>query len=188
MSINYLSQNSLDALKRTLQANIKHYEEDADFSKVFKEQLGSFMESQISYSGGLSETIITPDNKNDLKDGENSKIVYEALRYLTLQQATDERIWAYMTHVELPDYVRARWPIDKAKVDSGKYTYIVSHYFVRGNRGLVRDNAISRLWWMGYIANRCTDKSLRLEKSFRDSPVQSGRKSQYFGTTKSWIK
>lgn len=30
-------------------------------------------------------------------------------------------------------------------------------YFVSGVRGLIRDNAVARLWWMGHIASRCKD-------------------------------
>ena len=30
---------------------------------------------------------------------------------------------------------------------------VLNHFFAVGNRALVRDNGISRLWWLGKIAN-----------------------------------
>lgn len=85
-------------------------------------------------------------------DPEKCVSIYNALKNLTPQQATDERIWVYLTHFVFWDYSRARWL--RAK-DDGKFLKAVeSHFFVNGVRGMVRDNAISRLWWMAHVCNR----------------------------------
>jgi hypothetical protein len=33
-------------------------------------------------------------------------------------------------------------------------THIQNHWFAKGVRGRMRDNGVSRLWWMGYIASK----------------------------------
>ena len=30
--------------------------------------------------------------------------------------------------------------------------HVYNHFFASGNRALIRDNALSRLWWLGHIA------------------------------------
>ncbi len=51
----------------------------------------------------------------------------------------------------------------------------MTHYFVTGSRGLIRDNAIARLWWMGNHASRCRDYELEytLHLLLRDSDVRA---------------
>lgn len=97
-------------------------------------------------------------------DADNSAIVYRALANLTPQQATDERLWLYLTNCELWKYARARWPLPE-DLDKRR-RQIKLHYLVPSNRGLIRNNAIARLWWMGFVANRCNkfgaDKALEI--------------------------
>ena len=84
--------------------------------------------------------------------------IYKALQNLTPKQATDERIWAYLTHFVFWDYTRARWQLKGDKEKRKKI--ILSHFFVSGIRGMVRDNAVSRLWWMAHVCNRMKDCEL----------------------------
>lgn len=62
-----------------------------------------------------------------------------------------------MSHFDLRRYVAKRWVLDAE--DEKKEKQICTHYFVIGQRGLLRDNAIARLWWMGYIAARSSQFS-----------------------------
>ncbi|MDD2468516.1 MAG: DUF6339 family protein [Desulfobulbus sp.] len=90
---------------------------------------------------------------NLLFDLENTKTIYSALQHLPLTLAIDERFWAYLTHVVFWDYMRARWPLEKALKTKVPANYIREHYFFMGNRdrALIR-NGISRLWWYGYLS------------------------------------
>ncbi|MDD9810539.1 MAG: DUF6339 family protein [Gammaproteobacteria bacterium] len=111
----------------------------------------------------MSKKVATPywEQLNQHPTEEDSKniiVVFDALD-LSPQQASDERIWTYATHCLAKKYVAQRWnkiPENDAKA----VDYIVAHYFVSGVRGLFRDNAIARLWWMGQIASRCKDYEL----------------------------
>jgi len=56
----------------------------------------------------------------DLKDLENSKIVFQAFPQLTPLQARDPRLWSRLTHVECWPYMRKRWAVERFAEDSGK--------------------------------------------------------------------
>ena len=87
-------------------------------------------------------------------DAVNAIAVYRALKKLTPHQASDERLWTYLAHTQGAEYVAARWLSDRPE-DAGKAAQKVhNHFFARGNRALIRDNGISRLWWLGSIAHQ----------------------------------
>jgi hypothetical protein len=64
-------------------------------------------------------------------------------------QASDPRLWVYLTHGAYADYTAARWPID---ADSNVANRIRERYFLEGEglASLVR-NSVARLWWFGYL-------------------------------------
>ena len=98
-------------------------------------------------------------------DAANALRVYEALRMLTPQQASDERFWAYLVHFECAKYVSNRW-LEKRPDSADRATDIVrNHFFARDVRAVIRDNGVSRLWWLGRIANETNpeDPGLFLE-------------------------
>ena len=97
--------------------------------------------------------------KNDSvvqNDGYNAMVVFEALSKLTPHQASDERLWTYICHTHCKEYVVRPW----LQLTEGQNIVdrIKNHFFVNANRGLVRDNGISRLWWLGYIAHKTAPK------------------------------
>lgn len=93
---------------------------------------------------------------NDL---DNAIALYEAFPDLSETQASDPRLWVYLTHVTLRDYVLARWPLpgscDQAMQDKdakvSATNYILTHWFTSGNDRLLRRNAIARLWWAVHL-------------------------------------
>ncbi len=78
-------------------------------------------------------------------------------------QAREERIWAYLCHFDGLEYMRARWPIPDDDKEAVKH--ILTHYFATSARAIERDNGISRLWWMGFIANRA--QGLKLAEALK---------------------
>jgi hypothetical protein len=90
-------------------------------------------------------------------DLENTKRLHTALKHLTIAQATDERLWAWLTHVQFWSYMRARWPIEtyqrETATPSGIVVNVQDRYFFTGNRdrSLVH-NGIARLWWYGHVS------------------------------------
>lgn len=86
-------------------------------------------------------------------DAENAIELYQSLqpldgdrrRPLTTVEASDRRLWAYMTHGPYLDYCRERFP--EFKEESANY--IRDHWFF--GRGRLRRNALSRLWWAAQL-------------------------------------
>jgi len=71
---------------------------------------------------------------------------------VTAYLARDERLWTRLSHIEFIEYVRVRWPIP---ADNEKaVAHVKKHFFAKGARGIERDNAISRLWWMTEICKK----------------------------------
>lgn len=91
-----------------------------------------------------------PDNKGNY-DQENAQRLFECYRELTPTQATDVRLWAYLSHVTFWDYMRKRRPIEKQAKDK-QGDYILTHWFVDGlsPRTLSR-NDIALFWWGSYL-------------------------------------
>lgn len=102
----------------------------------------------------------TDENKNivDL-DVENAITLYESFENLTEVQASDERLWVHLCHVDLRDYVMQRWPLkislDEIESDpSAKQraiNYVTEHWFVGGSSRGLRRNALARLWWATHL-------------------------------------
>lgn len=84
---------------------------------------------------------------NKLRDNyENGKLLYESLT-LTPLQASDERLWVFLTHVTFKDYMLKLRSIDEKS--TGKW--ITTHYFVPSAKFLLL-NDISLLWWMFHFS------------------------------------
>lgn len=153
VTVSYLRESHLKKLKGSIEGNLATYlSGDPDWPAFFEGE--DFMRtSSIPMVADLAECICMPE-KGDMKDAENSATVYKSLEGLTLQQAADERVWAYLTHFRLWEYVQRRWPLDAGKPEVA-IRKIRAHYFVSGGRGFYRDNGIARLWWTGWIASNC---------------------------------
>lgn len=126
-----------------------------------------------SFENLLEDTSLFLDSICTLDPDEWSKVVCDVgndnevkccigvsagLHGVTAYLARDERLWARLTHIEFLDYARTRWPIPKDTVKA--VAHIKKHFFAKGVRGVERDNAISRLWWMAEICKRVQGLSL----------------------------
>lgn len=94
----------------------------------------------------LDEKFSLDPQKSDF---ENSVLLYDALSGLDETQASDERLWVYMTHVRFWDYMKKRWPLEGIENPVGR---IKERYFLRGMsiESLTR-NGIARLWWYAHL-------------------------------------
>ena len=109
-----------------------------------------FLESNCK----LDETAIS---KATCKKGDDNEVdcclaVSSGLHGVTAYLARDERLWVRLTHIEFIEYTRCRWEIPSDNVKAVQH--IKKHFFAKGARGIERDNAISRLWWMATICQK----------------------------------
>ncbi|MXX68830.1 MAG: hypothetical protein F4Y74_07710 [Gemmatimonadales bacterium] len=102
---------------------------------------------------GLANQV-TMDAKRPFEtDVQNALVVYESLSALTPHQASFERLWAYLSHCDCPQYVSWRWLQHRPEKQRDAVRKVLNHFFATGNRGIIRDNGVSRLWWLGKIAH-----------------------------------
>ncbi len=167
--IRFFSQHALDTLKQSVMGNLPWYREE-DNTDV-PDSLNDYKKMSIQVNPECWDQLNqNPGENNDIQ---NIISTYTSLN-LSPQQAADERIWAYATHGLAGNYSAKRW--NKIPDDDDKAVkYILAHYFVSGTRGLIRDNAVARLWWMGHVASRCKDYDLKetLTILLRDSDVRA---------------
>jgi hypothetical protein len=146
--IKLLRQNVLESLRADVERNLPRYRNgDFEFLRVdpanYREAAGTVNEAV------LAQVRLGSGPEFDL---DNCRTIYGALPGLSPYDARDERLWTYLTHVQLIEYTRQRWPIPEN--DEQAVAHIRLHFFARDKRGIERDNAASRLWWMAHLCNR----------------------------------
>lgn len=93
-------------------------------------------------------------NKLDANDDfKTAVLIYEAFKGLEPIQASDERLWTYLSHVDLYPYMIERWPEVYKGNSSNQIKYILDHWFLSSSAqsSLLR-HAISGLWWSVYLS------------------------------------
>jgi len=109
-----------------------------------------YFEIDLEIDNSLLSSIGCTDK--DHNEAVNCSIIYHAMGDLTPYLARDERLWIYLTHTSLLTYTRKRWLIPDD--DEKAIKHIQNHFFGIGARGIERDNAASRLWWMASLCSR----------------------------------
>jgi hypothetical protein len=101
--------------------------------------------------------VLSPD-RND--DPINACLLHSYLAKLDETQASDKRLWTYMTHVTFRDYVQSRWPLPstleevRGSSDAKKKVSdsIILHWFLNGNDSrTLKRHALARLWWAAHL-------------------------------------
>ena len=93
-----------------------------------------------------------------LKISENPEKDYVAnLKNITDSQASDERLWAGLSHGYFWDYMQKRWPIPNKK--DKQANFILQHYFFNNGARSTVLNGIARLWWYGRLFYDETNES-----------------------------
>lgn len=157
-----LKKFAVDKLQDNIRANMDRYESPIPNWGEFFGEDEYYRKTKVEIHGDNFHTCLGErfESENILHDDPTRCVnIFIALQNLTPKQATDNRIWVYLTHFVFWDYVRARWPLPKEKTKREKA--IRTHYFMNGVRNMIRDNAISRLWWMAHVCNRLKRHELR---------------------------
>lgn len=128
----------------------------------FKEEMNypaeSEMESTIKIDTG--KTVLKCGNNPAGDDIENAIAIYEAYRDINETQASDSRLWTYLSHVTFRDYTIRRWAVggnyENLKSNNAKkkaINFILSHWFSfnSNNDRMLRRNSIARLWWACHL-------------------------------------
>ena len=90
------------------------------------------------------------DPANDL---ESAIAIYEAFCRLEPIQASDARLWTYLTHVDLYSYMCKRWNKLFTGTLNQPREYILDHWFLNSStQGSLLRHAISGLWWSVHLS------------------------------------
>ena len=153
--IRLIRQTHLDDLKLDIMKNTPAYM-NSDTSQFPHIQSVSFEIELEADLASLSKLRPTKEHKDEVF---NCILVWKALSNITPELARDERLWTYLTHYHALAYSTKRWPpIDETKKT---HNFIKNHFFAQTKRNVERDNAISRLWWMAFIANKAESGTLK---------------------------
>jgi len=119
-------------------------------------------------------------NKLNVKnDFQTAILIYEAFKKLEPIQASDERLWTYLSHVDLYQYLINRWDEVYKATAKNSQNYILEHWFINSTSqsGLLR-HSLAGLWWAVYLSvdeNRGNNKYELTEILFRqlDFPTRT---------------
>ncbi len=135
-------------LYKDINLNLARYR-DSDF-EFLNEDPSKFIESKCQIDE--DRLLDVHCSSDDTNEAACCLAVADGLNGVTPYLARDERIWVRLTHIELLHYSRTRWPIPSTDIEA--VAHIQKHFFARSARGIERDNAISRLWWMATVAGK----------------------------------
>lgn len=156
MKIPIFKRNLVHTLFQNVDRNLEHYQ-NGTLSEVLEapEYKDNIRE--------LRDFSFEPNNlmalKSDLSTGrdvENAILVHQELGHLPAAIATDERIWTAICHLHCPDFVWDRWVARRGDDEDAQENEIKRHYFAKigGRRGVLRNNALSSLWWIAHVATK----------------------------------
>ena len=153
MVIHFLKEDCLTALKANIAGNLKHYSEPTnDWVYEFFDGENPFQEYKFQIDDFQFDTEIGVDHDLSKQDVENVIRLYSAMKNSTDTQASDERLWAGLTHGDFWNYMYQRWNIRKT---SGNPIILnQTRYFFRatyGGRRALFINSLARLWWIGKL-------------------------------------
>lgn len=143
-----LSEKTADALYGSIQENIERYK-TGDFNDLAS-AYGWSVELQIHVD--LEALKDLEGNKSAENEIKNAMLVWHAMSDLTPGLACENRIWTRLTHLEGLAFSRKRWL--KTTSDEDVIKSVKDHFFANSRTKWRDDNALSRLWWIAYIASQ----------------------------------
>lgn len=155
MKLHFMREECLNELKINLSRNIEFYKNETNqwIYDFFKGE-NPFIEVNVPIDDFFLTNEINEDKDISKQDIENAIRIYSAMKNITDVQASDERLWAGLTHCDFWTYMHNRWADakDNTKEGGDKTSVIGSRYFFQhsARRSLIT-NTLSRLWWLGRL-------------------------------------
>ena len=151
MSLNkvlYVGQAVADYLIDSIDENVERY-----CSEGFQDlaaQGNWEIATNLTYDPGPLKDL--DPARNAEAEINNSTLVWRSLSSLTPSLATENRIWIRFTHIECLVFCQKRWL--EGKIEGAQTKAIRAHFFADTRTRWRDDNAVSRLWWNYWIAQR----------------------------------
>lgn len=152
MVIHFFKEDGLTALKANVEGNIKHYKDPTNaWVYDFFEGENPFLEYKSQIEDFKFDMEPCDSHDQSKQDVENIIRMYSSMKNLSDTQATDERLWAGLSHGDFWEYIQRRWN-SASKKDTP--VGIKSRYFLNLQYSIKRAlavNALSRMWWAGRL-------------------------------------
>lgn len=153
MKLYYLTDEALETLRLNIKTNLKYYNSSSnDWIYNFFDGTNPFQEFRYEVN---RITLKIDQNNQASADLENIKNIYENLKFLTEEQACDERLWVGLAHSEFWEYM-----IERNRHNGKTFTESEvknKFFFNYGKRKSLLVHPIAKLWWTGrntYDENR----------------------------------
>lgn len=150
MWLGYFTEKAYEKLLHDIERNAGKYASDDEWlDEYFGCAQDYYKQSKLVDVNEF--TPYTESERNDsnksTEDLTNTRLIYEAFRTLTPLQASNKYMWTYLCHAipKYRDYIRNRW------MTTERSNTIKTRFFVTEASSLINDNALSRLWWYGYL-------------------------------------
>lgn len=150
MLLSCFTEEAYDRLLSSISDNTEKYLSDEEWLPAFFDgQNNYYLKSSVDvqkfnpyYSPGKKDTL-----QKTREDLVNVRLMYESFRQLSPLQASNKYLWTYLCHAvpEYRTYIQDRWMQDERE------NTIRTRFFVTSADSLRNDNALSRLWWAGYL-------------------------------------
>jgi len=146
-----MKETAMNDLRINVVANKGRYHLFDPWLEVYFKGASWCLQSNIRIESEIE--LVQPKSPTEHYDLENTKIVYSAFKHLTVTQATEERLWTYLSHTTFWKYMRMRWPVEDYTENERFVDNMRERYFFMSqrDRALIR-NGIARLWWYGYVS------------------------------------
>ena len=191
MNLIYFTREAYKLLKKDLENNRdKYYSDEPWLSEYFAASgLDEFYKTSSIVVPSIdlikSGDDIESKNRDDLW---NIKLLYSVYKdKLSPLQASDPLLWSALCHITFKQYVLDRWKKDDGTANIGK------RFFATEGRGsLLYYNAISRLWWSGYLTydeeKASTNPWYLTETLFSAQQIQKDLFDQSFSMNRTIVK
>ena len=147
-----LTQEAYDQLRLAADENPDSYlDSEIDFGQVLRERgvADPFEETSITTDRPIALTPVAEGGIPNRAD-QQALDFYSSFDGMSPNRATDERLWAWMTHFRLHAYGLKRW---RRTSNLNMRNYVRSHWFSSGSTdALWRHNTASRTWWIAHTA------------------------------------
>jgi hypothetical protein len=101
MKLSFISENTLQDLRINNNAYLQYYySEDMDWFERYFQEEGKVLRSQLDFE--MPDLSFEEDYV--LSDRRNVKEVYNSLKHMSVSQATQERVWTGLAHLQFRDF------------------------------------------------------------------------------------